>query len=654
MGASDLPHLECVDASRLVLTALLDGLRAPARVSVSEWADRHRRLPTKGAAEPGQWRTDRVPYLREIMDTLSPEHPARRVVFKKSVQSGGTEAGLNWVGWFIGTQRAPMMVVQPTLDLAEVFSQQRLASMIDDTPTLRAMIRPARERDSGNRTLLKEFPGGVLRLAGANSGAGLRSMPVRYLMLDEVDAYPVELEGEGDPIKLAEARTTTFARRKVFLISTPTVESLSRIEPEWQASDQRHYHVPCPHCGTLQPLVWDRLQWEPRQPATARYACAECGGLAEEAHKPAMLAGGRWVPTHPDRPVVGYHINALYTPIGLGLSWAELAAEHEAAREDARKLKAFTNLRLGDVTRDPNEKLDWEELRDRAEPAWSARSIPAGVYCLTAGIDVQKDRWAVAILGWARHFLAVVEWYELPGDPTVQAEWDRLEDHVARQTFASAAGVPMRVELAAVDSGYLQNDVLAFTRPRQRRGWMAVKGSGTDTRRPIITRPSRVDFTWRGQVLKGGAEQWPVGVYDAKEMLFSRLAKDRDRAADARAIRFPDGLPDAFYSQLTAEVYDSVKRRFVPIRPRNEALDTVVYALAAGHNPRQWRRPIPRWDESDWARREAVYAPLHGDLFSAPAVPAEPDTPPTEHHPTPSAPVPAPPRPRSGWVNSWK
>jgi phage terminase large subunit GpA-like protein len=591
---------------------LLAGLRRPPRVKVSEWADQYRRLPSKGAAEPGLWRTSRVPYLREIMDVLSAEHPTRRVVFMKSVQSGGTEAGNNWVGWFLGTQRAPMMVVQPTLDLAERWSKQRLAAMIEETPELRALVRPARERDSGNTTLLKEFPGGVLVIAGANSGAGLRSMPVRYLMLDEIDAYPIELEGEGDPIQLAQARTTTFPRRKVLLISTPTIESLSRINREWLASDMRRYHVACPECGHFQPLVWDNLTWDKGQYDTVRYACGECGALVPEHRKTAMLAGGVWVAEHPERESVGFHINALYTPVGLGLSWPELAQEWEAAQRDPQKLKAFENLRLGQVTRDPSEKLDYEEIASRAELHRKVREIPAGVVCLTAGIDVQKDRWAVLILGWHRHGVAVIDWAEIPGDPSQPAEWAKLEAHVG-QPIANARGVPMRVEMSGVDSGYLQDDVMYFVRPRQRRGWFAIKGNA-QSGRPIITRASRIDFTWRGQTIRSGAEQWPVGVYAAKEWIFTRLAGDRDRSQEERAVRFPAELGEAFYSQLTAEVFDSTKRRFVSIRPRNEALDTFCYALAAAQHP---LIRVHTWRDPQWTQREAIYEPAEGDLFAS-------------------------------------
>ena len=330
--------------------------------SVSAWADAHRILPSKSASESGRWRTSRTPYLKAIMDDLSVESPVQRVVFIKSTQVGATEAGLNWLGWFIATQRAPMMCVQPTIEMAERFSKQRLTPMIDVTPTLRAIIPPARSRDSGNTTLMKDYPGGMLILSGANSSASLRSMPAKYLFLDEIDAYPLDLNGEGDPVALAEARLSTFSGRKVFLCSTPTIESLSRIQKEWVASNQQRYYVPCPHCGSKNPLNWQNLHWPEHQPEAALYECPDCRTPIAEHHKTRMLELGEWRAEHPERSIHGYHINALYTPIGLGLSWPELAAKFERVKKDPAQYKTFINTILGECFADPDEKFEADEI----------------------------------------------------------------------------------------------------------------------------------------------------------------------------------------------------------------------------------------------------------------------------------------------------
>jgi len=605
--------------STALATAFALGLAPPPRLTVTEWADQYRRLPTKGSGEPGPWRTSRVPYTAEIMDCLSAQHPARRVVLIKSAQVAGTECINNWAGWFIQTQRAPMMIVQPTIDVAERFSKQRIASMIDDCPPLRDLIPPARSRDSGNTTLMKEYPGGILIISGANSAASLRSLPIRYLALDEVDAYPHDLDGEGDPISLAEARTTTFPRRKVFLCSTPTIESLSRINREWLASDQRRYQVPCPHCHALNPLKWDCLHWPDGEPDRAVYTCPACSTVIPEHHKTQMLAAGQWVAERPESPTPGFHLNGLYAPIGLGLTWIELAKEWESKKRDPAQQKTFINTRLGECFADPDEKLDWDELKGRAELTLP-RTIPLGCLLLTAGIDVQKDRFAVIILGHGRGQVTwVIDYVELPADPTRPGDWALLDEALST-TFPDAQGRQYPITAAAIDSGYLTDDVLNYT--RQRRGKViAIKGASTFNK-PIISRPSKVDFNWKGSVIKSGADLWMVGHDTAKHQLFARLAGDRKLLPPDRLVHFPAGLDDSFYGMLTAEVWDSTRRRWVKIRPRNEALDCFTYATAAAMQP---SLRIHTWQETHWRRWEERLGLGH-DLFSAP-VPATKEPP---------------------------
>lgn len=243
-----------------------EGLTPDPLLTVSEWSDRHRMLSSKASAEPGRWRTSRTPYLKAIMDCLSPMSAVERIVFMKAAQLGATEMGNNWIGYVIHHAPGPMMAVSPTVEMAKRNSKQRIDPLIEESPVLAELIAPARSRDAGNTILAKEFRGGVLVMTGANSAVGLRSMPVRYLFLDEVDGYPSDVDGEGDAISLAEARTRTFARRKIFIVSTPTIAGASSIEREYEASDQRRYFLPCPHCSHRQ---WLRFESRPIPPAVA-------------------------------------------------------------------------------------------------------------------------------------------------------------------------------------------------------------------------------------------------------------------------------------------------------------------------------------------------------------------------------------------------
>jgi phage terminase large subunit GpA-like protein len=203
-----------------------DGLKPDPLLTVSEWADQHRVLSQRASSEPGRWRTARTPYLKEIMDCLSPSSPTQRVVVMKGAQVGGTEAGNCWIGYVIHQAPGPMLAVSPTVELAKRNSKQRIDPLIEESDVLRERVKERRSRDSGNTVLSKDFSGGVLILTGANSAVGLRSMPARYLFLDEVDGYPGDVEGEGDPILLAERRSATFQRRKILLVSTPNKKGL--------------------------------------------------------------------------------------------------------------------------------------------------------------------------------------------------------------------------------------------------------------------------------------------------------------------------------------------------------------------------------------------------------------------------------------------
>ena len=286
------------------------------------------------------------------MDCLSPSSPVERVVFMKGAQIGGSETGNNWIGYVIHHAPGPMMAVAPTVEMAKRNSKQRIDPLIEESAILRELIAPARSRDSGNTILAKEFRGGTLVLTGANSAVGLRSMPVRYLFLDEVDGYPVDVEGEGSAIALAEARTRTFARRKIFIVSTPTIAGASAIEREYEASDQRRYFVPCPHCGHRQWLRFEQLRWEKGSPATAAYVCEACAAPIAEHHKTGMLEQGEWRALAPENGsrTAGFHLSSLYSPVGWR-SWRDIAAAWESAVSQqsgsAAAIKTFKNTELG-------------------------------------------------------------------------------------------------------------------------------------------------------------------------------------------------------------------------------------------------------------------------------------------------------------------
>ena len=248
-----------------------------------------------------------------------------------SAQVGKTEFILNVIGYHIDRDAAPILCIQPTLSMAQSFSKDRLAPMLRDTPALQGKVRDPRSRDSGNTTLHKVYPGGHITIAGANSAAGLASRPVRIVLCDEVDRYPSSAGSEGDPIRLAAKRATTFWNAKLVTVSTPTIKNASRIEAEWLDSDQREYYVKCPHCESSQTLKWKNVHWEEGKAQTACYVCQDCGVAWTDADRFKAIKAGEWIATQPDSGIAGLRLSGLYSP------WVPLA---DAVRDflEAKKL----------------------------------------------------------------------------------------------------------------------------------------------------------------------------------------------------------------------------------------------------------------------------------------------------------------------------
>lgn len=569
-----------LSVAELCARAFGDSIAPEPILTVSTWADEHRFLGSSASSEPGRWRTTRTPYLREIMDCLSPSHPAERVVVMSGAQIGKTECGNNWIGYVIHHSPGPMLMVQPTVEVAKRVSKQRIAPMIDATPVLRSRVAEARARDSGNTVQVKEFEGGLLIITGANSGAGLRSMPIRFLFMDEVDEYPGDVDGQGDPVALAEKRTATFARRKVLLTSTPTIKGLSRIEREFVDSDQRRFHLPCPLCGHSDHLTWGdpahhRIAWEEGRPETAHMLCGGCGGRVEERHKTAMLGQGEWRATADAvGHTAGFHLSALYSPLGWK-SWAMCAAEFLSAKEDPFRLKTWVNTVLGETWEERGDSVSSHDLAARRERY--AAEVPTGVGEIVAAVDVQGDRLEAVVKGYgAGEESWLIAFTQIFGDPAREKVWLDLDQFLG-QEFEHQSGQKLRVRTTVVDSGGAHTEhVYRYTRARLSRRVFPVKG-GSISGRPLVERPS-VHNRYRVPL-------FVLCVDTGKDVVLSRL---RIGSHGPGYVHLPEWADEEYIAQLTAEkaIRKYVKgrgavREWVKTRERNEALDLEVYALAA-------------------------------------------------------------------------
>ncbi|HMW57209.1 MAG TPA: phage terminase large subunit family protein [Rhodocyclaceae bacterium] len=610
-------ELEEYEGALDIERAWREGLIPDPLLSVSEWSDRHRMLSSKASSEPGRWRTSRTPYLKEIMDCLSPTSPVERVVFMKAAQLGATEMGSNWIGYVIHHAPGPMMAVWPTVEMAKRNSKQRIDPLIDESSILRELIAPARSRDSGNTILAKEFRGGVLVMTGANSAVGLRSMPVRYLFLDEVDGYPIDVDGEGNAVALAEARTRTFSRRKIFIVSTPTIAGVSTIEREYEASDQRRFFVPCPHCGHRQWLRFEQLRWERSEdgnfPDSAAYVCESCEVPIPEHHKTWMLEHGEWrAMAEGASRTAGFHLSSLYSPIGWR-SWKDVAAAWESAISkeagSAAAIKTFKNTELGETWVEEGEAPDWQRLLERRED-YRIGTIPVGGLLLTAGADVQKDRIEVSVWAFGRGKESwLVEHRVLMGDTARDEVWKALAG-VLRETWTHETGCQIGLARLALDTGFATQEAYAFVRGVRDPRLMAVKGVARGA--ALVGTPTAVDATSGGKKLRRGIKVFSVAGGIAKLEFYNNLRKSPEVAEDCVTIRYPAGfvhLPkvDAeFLQQLCAEQLITRRdrngfaiREWQKMRERNEALDCYVYARAAAT-----ASGLDRFEDRHWRELE--------------------------------------------------
>jgi phage terminase large subunit GpA-like protein len=534
------------------------------------------------------------------MDALSPSSSVEKVVFMKGSQIGGTEAGNNWIGYIIDQAPGPMLMVQPTVEMGKRWSKGRLAPLIEDTICLRDKVKDPRSRDSGNTVQSKEFPGGIVVITGANSAVGLRSMPVRYLFLDEVDAYPPDADSEGDPLTLAIQRTSTFARRKIFIVSTPTIQGLSRIEKEFNETDQRYFFVPCPHCDFFQVLKWENIHYD-TDPLQAVYVCECCKGNIENHHKTEMLRQGRWESTCQEKvnsKTIGFHLSSLYSPVGW-LSWSICAQNYEMAKHDEQLLKAWTNTTLGIPWEEKGEAPDWGILFDRREH-YRIGIVPEGGYVLTAGVDVQNDRLEIEIVAWGSNKESwSVDYRIIYGSPSDQKTWVALSK-ILHEEFESEDGVHRKINMLAIDAGFSTQEVYAWVRTQSPHNVMAIKG--IDNSLVPINAPTKVEVNLRGKKLKGSVRLWKIGVSMIKSELFNFLKqrKNDDGSTPNGYCHFPEYNTE-YFKQLTAEqlvtkiVKGYPKRIWQKTRDRNEALDCRVYARAAAI-----ALGIDRWSESRW------------------------------------------------------
>ena len=563
---------------------VLGTLKPPPNLTLSQWADKYRRLSAEASSAKGQWNTDNAPFQREIMDAIGDVH-IRKVVAMMCAQAGKTEGLiLNTVGFYMSYYPAPIMIVQPTVNLGESFSKDRLATMIRDTPILRGLV-DNKSRYSGNTITKKNFPGGQLTIIGANSPTDLRGRPIKVLLADEVDAYKASAGKEGDPIMLAEERQTTYWDHKTVLVSTPTTKASSRILDEFNASTQEEWNIPCPNCGKYQPFVWDGMVFDKEKwpEGGVQYRCAECGCLDNEFRWKKNSIHGKWVAAHPERKVRGFHMNKMGSTL---CGWNEIvekfiAADLDASRGDYEKMQVFVNTNLGLPWEEPGETVETAALIDRRE--FYEAEVPDGVLYLTCGIDTQDNRFEAEVVGWG---IGKESWgiryQRIYGDLKRGQVWADLDDFLST-TWKKRDGTELSIRAACMDSGgHFPDQVIRFCKEREDRHIWAIKGrGGMDV--PYIRNPTKNN--------RVGGELFVLGVDTGKNAVLARL---KVLIKGPNYCHFPAGqdagYDENYFKMLTAEHKVTrwkggrkVERWELkdPAQKRNEAFDIRNYATAA-------------------------------------------------------------------------
>ncbi len=584
------------------LRALAEGLQPDPALPLDEWSEEYMVIPrSTGAAEYGKYRLDRTPHARLIMQCLSDRHPCRRVVLMAASQMLKTQVALNWFCYIVHQHPGNFVWLMPTGKLHKRIVQ-RIDRVIESVDVVRPRVSPPGSRLATNSQDIKVFQGGTLYIATAGSAANLAEVPARYVSFDEIDRADLSVDGEGDPVKLAEARQTTFSTKaKSYYYSSPTIKDESRIEALYLEGTQRVALAECIHCGHPQELIFENLIMG--ESGDAIYPCISCGGIHRDADKKKMFQNGIWSEPKVESKTESFLLSSMYQPYGW-FSWTDLYKQHEEAKQDydrglEEQMIVFYNTRLARSWKRSNDVGKLDVVRSRAED-YKLRVAPEGVLLITAGVDTQDNRLAVQLVGFGKNMRAwVLDYVELYGDPAEEDVWNQLTKLINTK-IQHQSGQELPIIATAIDTGGHRGEaVKSYVRSHRISCPIAIFGAVKATAKPL-GKGTMQDVNYKGVLDKKGVMLHAVGTIEIKHIIFSRLKNDAEKLIEDRMLHFSNDLDDFYYAGVLSEVWDRQKRRYVP-KPgvRNEPLDTLVYAFAAAHHP---RIRADRRTDKDWDR----------------------------------------------------
>jgi len=542
-----------------------------------EWADNYLYLPEKGNPLPGKYSSSLVPPLREVAEALSVDNECQEVTLMKGVQGGGTINGLIAVLQRMHQAPRDIICTFPTLELARIFSKDKLTPTIEATPCLKGKLKDSRERDSNNLIDAKDFPGGSIKMVSANSAAALRMSSASFIYCEEIDEYKYDLKGQGNPIELVWNRANNYSNKKLYMVSTPTEKGTSEIEKKFLLGTQEYCYLPCPFCKFKQVIKWGNLKYKDDDPSTVRLECIECHEpIEEKKHKMWMLENYEWRAHNrnlKNKKKRSFHYPSLYSYIGW-LSWEDCVAKWLNIKDDRALLKTFQNTILAETSEENYDKMD--DIKARREK-YNAE-VPNDVIILTCAVDVQKNRLEVLTMGWGLGDRSwTIEQEIIIGSPADDFVWDSLDIYLQKK-FKHESGVELGITSTCIDTaGGFEKKAYEFCKNKLHRRIFAIKGSSMPGK-PSVSRPSKSN--------KGNVDLHMLGTDTIKRILFARLKKSNP--ADLGYCHFHEALDDEFFLQLDAEKLILVENKkgyryytYKKVRERNEAIDLCVYNIAA-------------------------------------------------------------------------
>lgn len=552
-------------------------------MNLVDWANTYRYLSSESSALPGRWRTDRVEPARGVM-LAATDPTVNQITVMSCSQLLKSEFLNNVVAYYMVNDPCPMLLMQPTVSMAEAYSKDRLDPMIRDTPAVREVVSSKKGRDSKNTVARKSFYGGQITLVGSNAPAELASRPIRIVLCDEVDRYAQSAGVEGDPVSLVSERSATFAPfNKLICTSTPTIEGRSRIEQLYLSGDQRVYVVPCPSCGVEEELKFENVKWTDKNPETAAYHCPRCSHVWTESERVRAISRGHYRATAPFKGHASFKVTKLASP------WEPLsilAKKYLEAIGSPELLKTFVNTQLAETWVEKGEAPDSQRLYERRE-SFELNSLPTGVVFLTAGVDVQKDRLELEVVGYGRDKRSwSIDYRIIMGDTATPTPWLEL-DKVLNETWLTEDKRQLQVRMMLVDSGY--NTQHVYNWARRHSGDRVRVSKGSDALQTIFGTPKDVDVAKDGTKVRRAVKLWTVGVSVLKSELYGWLKMDKPEDGKPHPpgyCHFPMYDLEHF-KRLTAEqlmkktIKGQTHYHWVKVHERNEQLDCRVLARAA-------------------------------------------------------------------------